>query len=58
MALCPWFAETAIVDPTTKDMVTKKSPLKFVSVKRVGEAFELAAKEQRYFDVRIEVYTV
>ena len=58
MALCPWFAETAIVDPTTKDMVMKKSPLKFVSVKRVGEAFELAAKEQRYFDVWIEVNTV
>jgi len=47
VALCPWFAETAIVDPTTKDMVMKKSPLKFVSVQRVGEAFELAAKEQR-----------
>ena len=46
------------MDPTTKDMVMKKSPLKFVSVQRVGEAFELAAKEQRYFDVRIEVYTV
>ena len=46
------------MDPTTKDMVMKKSPLKFVSVKRVGEAFELAAKEQRYFNVRIEVYTV
>ena len=48
VALCPWFAETAIVDPHTKDMVMKKSPLKFVSVERVGEAFELAAKEQRY----------
>jgi len=47
VALCPWFAETAIVDPTTKDMVMKKSPLKFVSVDRVGEAFELAVKEQR-----------
>lgn len=47
VALCPWFAETAIVDPHTKDMVMKKSPLKFVTVERVGEAFELAAKEQR-----------
>ena len=48
VALCPWFAETAIVDQTTKDMVMAKSPIKFVSVERVGEAFELAAKEQRY----------
>lgn len=47
VALCPWFAETAIVDQTTKDMVMAKSPIKFVSVERVGEAFELAAKEQR-----------
>ena len=36
------------MDPHTKDMVMKKSPLKFVTVDRVGEAFELAAKEQRY----------
>ena len=48
VALCPWFAETAIVDQTTKKMVMAKSPIKFVSVERVGEAFELAAKEQRY----------
>ena len=48
VALCPWFAETAIVDQTTKEMVMAKSPIKFVSVERVGEAFELAAKEQRY----------
>jgi len=47
VAICPWFAETAIVDPTTKDLVMKKSPLKFVSVERVGDAFELAVKEQR-----------
>ena len=47
VALCPWFAETAIVDQTTKDLVLKKSPLKFVSVERVGEAFELAVREQR-----------
>ena len=48
MALCPWFAETKIVDADTKDKVLKKSPLKFVSVDRVGEAFALAATEQRW----------
>ena len=36
------------MDQTTKEMVMAKSPIKFVSVERVGEAFELAAKEQRY----------
>ena len=30
----------------------KKSPLKFVTVDRVGEAFELAAKEQRYQNIK------
>ena len=48
MALCPWFAETKIVDADTKDKVLKKSPLKFVGVDRVGEAFALAATEQRW----------
>ena len=48
VALCPWFAETKIVDADTKDKVLKKSPLKFVGVDRVGEAFALAATEQRW----------
>ena len=47
VALCPWFAPTAIVDDETKDLVLKKSPLKFVSVERVGEAFEMGVTEQR-----------
>ena len=47
VALCPWFAETAIVDDDTKDLVLKKSPLKFVPVERVGEAFEMGVTEQR-----------
>ena len=47
VALCPWFAETGIIDSTTRELVMKKSPLKFVSVERVGEAFQLAVEEQR-----------
>jgi len=47
VALCPWFVETAIVDEQTKKLVLEKSPLKFTTVGRVGEAFELAVKEQR-----------
>ena len=48
VALCPWFVETAIVDEQTKKLVLEKSPLKFTTVDRVGEAFELAVKEQRW----------
>ena len=36
------------MDADTKDKVLKKSPLKFVGVDRVGEAFALAATEQRW----------
>ena len=47
VALCPWFAETGIIDSTTKELVMKKSPLKFVSVEKVGEALQLAVEEQK-----------
>ena len=47
VALCPWFAETGIIDPSTRDLVMKKSPLKFVSVEKVGEALQLAVEEQK-----------
>ena len=46
VALCPWFVETAIVDDDTKDIVLKKSPLKFTTKERVGDAFELGVVEQ------------
>ena len=47
VALCPWFAETGIIDSSTKELVLKKSPLKFVSVERVGDALQLAVEEQK-----------
>jgi len=47
VALCPWFAETGIIDSSTKELVMKKSPLKFVSVEKVGEALQLAVEEQK-----------
>ena len=52
VALCPWFVETAIVDDQTKKLVLEKSPLKFTTVERVGEAFELAVKEQRLEEIK------
>ena len=52
VALCPWFVETAIVDDQTKKLVLEKSPLKFTTVERVGEAFELAVKEQRWEEIK------
>lgn len=47
VALCPWFAETGIIDPNTRKTVMERSPLKFVPVQKVGEALELAVKEQK-----------
>ena len=47
VALCPWFAETGIIDDTTRKTVMERSPLKFVPVERVGEALQLAVEEQR-----------
>ena len=47
VALCPWFAETGIIDSSTKELVMKKSPLKFVSVEKVGEALQLAVEDQK-----------
>ena len=48
VALCPWFAETGIIDDTTRKTVMERSPLKFVPVERVGEALQLAVEEQRW----------
>jgi len=47
VALCPWFAETGIIDNNTRKTVMERSPLKFVPVERVGEALQLAVEEQR-----------
>merc|ERR1719251_698757 len=47
VALCPWFAETGIIDSSTRQLVMDKSPLKFVPVEKVGEAFQLAVEEQK-----------
>ena len=47
VALCPWFAETGIIDDTTRKTVMDKSPLKFVPVERVGDALKLAVEEQK-----------
>ena len=47
VALCPWFAETGIIDSSTRELVMKKSPIKFVSVEKVGEALQLAVEEQK-----------
>eukprot|EP00092_Neocalanus_flemingeri_P007517 GFUD01008114.1.p1 GENE.GFUD01008114.1~~GFUD01008114.1.p1 ORF type:complete len:297 (-),score=69.31 GFUD01008114.1:121-1011(-) len=47
MALCPWFAETAILDGFNKEIIQKKLPWDFLSVERVGEAFQQTVTDQR-----------
>lgn len=47
VALCPWFAETGILDGVDKAKLRKLIKLDFVSVERVGEAFEQVVNDQR-----------
>ena len=48
VALCPWFADTGILDGLDKSLIKKQVKLDFVTVERVGEAFEQVVKDQRY----------
>ena len=48
VALCPWFADTGILDGLDKTLIKKQVKLDFVTVERVGEAFEQVVKDQRY----------
>lgn len=47
VALCPWFADTGILDGLDKSKIKKQAKLDFVTVERVGEAFEQVVKDQR-----------
>jgi len=47
VAICPWFAETGILDDNEKELVQKKSPWGFVPVEKVGEAFQQTVTDQR-----------
>ena len=47
VAICPWFAETGILDGTDKNKLKEKVKFSFVPVERVGEAFETVVKDQR-----------
>jgi len=46
VAICPWFAETALLDGMDKNKIKEKVKFSFVSVERVGEAFETVVKDQ------------
>jgi len=47
VAICPWFAETAIIDGFDKEKMRKKLPWDFVPIERVGEAFHRTVTDQR-----------
>ena len=47
MALCPYFAQTNILDGLEPEKLKKKLPLDFVPVEKVGDAFEEAVKNSR-----------
>ena len=46
MALCPWFADTGIMEGVDKDRLKKAVKFDFVTVEKVGEAFEQVVRDQ------------
>ena len=46
VALCPWFAETGIMEGVDKERLKKAVMFDFVTVERVGEAFEQVVRDQ------------
>jgi len=47
VAICPWFAETGILDGIDKTRLRKQVKFEFVTVEMVGEAFEQVVKDQK-----------
>jgi len=47
VAICPWFADTGILDGVDKNRLKKQVKFEFVTVEMVGEAFEQAVKDQK-----------
>jgi len=47
VAICPWFAETGILDGIDKTKLRKQVKFEFVTVEMVGEAFEQVVKDQK-----------
>jgi len=46
VALCPWFADTGIMEGVDKDRLKKAVKFDFVTVEKVGEAFEQVVRDQ------------
>jgi len=47
VAICPWFADTGILDGIDKTRLRKQVKFEFVTVEMVGEAFEQVVKDQK-----------
>jgi len=47
VAICPWFAETGILDGIDKTRLRKQVKFEFVTVEMVGEAFEQVVRDQK-----------
>merc|ERR1712130_757887 len=47
VAICPWFADTGILEGVDKDRLRKKVKFEFVTVEMVGEAFEQVVRDQK-----------
>jgi len=47
VAICPWFADTGILDGIDKSRLKKQVKFEFVTVEMVGEAFEQVVRDQK-----------